>query len=108
VSASHFSVAHNLLFCREKLPQTFRVYEVAWCYGQIERDEIVTIGDLAIAASDGFLQLGAVTIAVVMYTSFPRPETRFTRLCQDSPRFYSLTQNIVVTKLPNPLSIAVG
>jgi hypothetical protein len=33
--------------------------------------------------------------------------SRSTWLCQNSPQFYSLTQNIVVTKLPNPLSIAV-
>jgi hypothetical protein len=35
------------------------VCEIVRCYGQVERDKVVTRGDVAIAASGSFLQLGA-------------------------------------------------
>jgi hypothetical protein len=44
------------------LTRGFGVCEIVRCCGQIERDKVVTIGDVARAASGGSLQLGAENV----------------------------------------------
>ena len=94
-----------------------------WCCRQIERDKIVTIGDLVRAASGGFPELGAenvnwynyspcvscpvalcaVTIAVVMYVGFPRSEPRFT-LTGTLLLVYARLTRAPLVFLPPPMS----